>query len=533
MSPRRAIARRPIVPRPRAVRAILSFVAMPRPRSRLLALPLALLPVVMGTCRHHHGANRAHEPDRELAEAAAALRGWHYQLTLDPSLARADVRLCFEGRPPPLLVPGTAAAAPHAHDVRRLDGEPLPRQGSGHALATLGDDACLEYAVDLPALERDDDTDRLVGRTGDSLLVRPGAWLWQPDPRPASADVTVRFSLPEGMEVSVPWPAREGEPRGTDRTTYVLDATAFEWLGHVVLGDVTVDRFERAGTEVELVTLDAELACPPEGLRAWAVDAIDTVALLYDGRFPRDRLQLVVIPVEGGGGGTVYFGLAGRGGGAGVMVFLDDHAQAEALPGGWTTVHELLHHGMPFVREAWMAEGWVSYYTEIMRTRAGHRSEREGWQALLEAFERGRRGGAGMTLAQTSEKMHETHAYQRVYWGGAAVALLADVELRLRTHGAVGLDDAIKELRRCCGDAEHTWSAQALLEHLDAWHGRPLFTEIAQQVLHQDGFPDVEAAMARLGVRTTPGGEVRLDDDHPAAAFRRAIMAPRPSPAAP
>lgn len=459
------------------------------------------------------------------AAMPAALRGWDYEVAIDGSLARADVRLCLRGATAGRLVPGMNEAATHAHDVRTAAGEPLPQAHGGYDLGGLPEDACVAYRVDLAALEADEATARWVGRTGGSLLTRPGAWLWRPEPRPADAEVTLRFSLPSGMGASVPWPTLPEHPRGTDHTTYVLDPTAFTWLSYAVIGEVTIDRFERAGAEIELVTLDAPVACPPAGLRGWVEDAVDTVALLFEGRFPRERVQLVVVPVEGGGGGTVYFGMAARGGGAGVQIFLDDQARAEALPGGWTTVHELLHHGMPFIAEPWMAEGWVTYYTELVRTRAGHRSEREGWQALLEGFGRGRRIDMDLTLAQTSDSMHETHAYQRVYWGGAAIALLVDVQMRLETGDARSLDDAMRELRRCCGDARHQWQARALLEHLDGWYGRPLFTETADAVLHSRELPDVEAALARLGVHVE-GGELRLDDEHPAAPIRRAVMAP-------
>ena len=198
---------------------------------------------------------------------------------------------------------------------------------------------------------------------------------------------------------------------------------------------------------------------------------------------------------------------------------------AERLPGGWTTVHEMLHHGMPFIDEPWMSEGWVTYYTELLRTRAGFRSEEAGWRAMVEGFGRGRRT-RGMTLEEASARMRELHVYQRVYWGGAAVALLVDVQMRLETDGARSLDDAMRELRRCCGDADHQWAARELLEELDAWYGRPLFSETARAVLSERELPDVEAAMERIGVQVVDG-EARLDDEHPAAAIRRAIMAPR------
>ncbi len=497
---------------------------MVRLRAIAIALTLVGLLPALGTCR---GSDPPVAPATQSTpiRQAPRLRGWHYRVEIAPSLERADVRICFDGSPPEWLIPGRRLAAPYAHDVRVADGPALPRKGRAYDLAEVDADGCVEYWVDFAGLEEDPETGRSVGRTGNSLMARPSTWLWRPGVLPSDAEVTLRFSVPDGMDVSVPWPSTQEVARGDSETVYVLPPTAFNWLAYAVFGDITIDRFERAGAAVELVTLDAELACPPEGLRAWVTDAVDTVALLFDGRFPRDRLQLVVIPVERGGG-TVYFGMAGRGGGPGVFVFLDDAAAAEELPGGWTTIHELLHHGMPFIDEAWMAEGWVSYYTELMRTRTGNRSEREGWQGLVDGFARGRRRGGDIPLAEASETMHQTHLYQRVYWGGAAMAFLADVQMRLETDGARGLDDAMKELRRCCGDADHTWAARDLLETLDAWYGRPLFTETADVVLAQEGFPDVKAALDQLGVRME-GDTVRVDEDSERASIRRAIMAPR------
>ncbi|MCA9655242.1 MAG: hypothetical protein KC501_35335 [Myxococcales bacterium] len=492
------------------------------PRSRFRLEPCLALALALGCQRD---GERPVEPDASDPVRDGTLHGWSYEVTVDPSLDTADVRVCFDGHPPARLIPGVPEALEHARDLHDDEGRPLPRRDEGYGLDAIPDDGCVGYTVDFEGLLASDGAGRMAGKTGNSLMVRPSVWLWRPDRLPAEVTPTLRFSLPEGMEVSVPWPATEPSARGRD-ATYCLEPTAFRWLAYAVVGELTVDRFERAGARVELVTLDAPLRCPPEGLRAWVEDAVDTVALLFDGRFPRDRLQVVVLPVEGGGGGTVYFGMAGRGGGPGIYVFLDDEAAAERLPGGWTTVHEMLHHGMPFIDEPWMAEGWVSYYTELMRTRMGHRSEQEGWQALLDAFERGRRRRMDLTLAQTSEQMHETHAYQRVYWGGASVAFLADVQMRLETKGERGLDDAMQELRRCCGDAPQMWKAQALLERLDAWYGRPLFSETARAVLSDRELPDVEAAMERIGVQVVDG-EARLDDEHPAAAIRRAIMAPR------
>jgi len=288
--------------------------------------------------------------------------------------------------------------------------------------------------------------------------------------------------------------------------------------------DLHIDRFERAGAEIEIVRLDRAIASDADGVRRWIVDAVDGAAMLY-GDYPRRRLQVVVVPVDGAGEGTVYFGAAARGGGSGVYLLLDADAEAAQLPGGWTTVHEFLHHGMPFVRDAWMSEGFVSYYTEIMRTRQRHRDEPAGWLALWQAFERGRSGGRGMTLDETSRRMHQVYAYQRVYWGGAAIAFDLDVTLRSRSGGAVGLDDAMRHLRACCGDAVFQYDAAELLAILDRWHGAPLFTETARRHLASSDLADIAAIYARLGMRPQ-GDTIVIDPAHPSAAIRAAIMAP-------
>lgn len=470
-------------------------------------------------------------PDRPASEAAAASRGWHYRVRLEDTAAAAHVTLCFEGKPTGRLIPSEPEALDLIVDAHIVDASRSGRRlsgarGGGLALDDVAAQDCIAYDIDFFEAARSKSMSRKIRWEGESVLLRPSMWLWHPSRVPSGTEITLTFELPEGVAASVPWPLLDGRRDGRN-PTYGLDPTAFRWLGYNVFGKPHIQRFRAAGTRIELTVLDAERAATGEGLRRWATDAAHSVALLY-GTYPRDHLQIVVVPVDGRGS-TIYFGAAGRGGGAGVYISMDASARDEDLPGGWTTVHELLHHGMPFVEDPWMGEGWVSYYTEIMRTRMGHRSEQEGWQELHEAFGRGRRGGRGMSLRRISEAMHEAFAYQRVYWGGAAIAFFIDVALREDSGGKLSLDDAMRELRRCCGEARHKWEAEALLEKLDTWYGKPLFTEIALGHLDGASFPPVDEVFARLGVRIEDN-RVVLDESHPNAAMRRAIMAPRRFP---
>lgn len=478
--------------------------------------------VVAGACTPR--AHTTRSPEIVTKRDAA----WHVDATLREAAAGIDVRVCFDAVVPKRL--RTLAETPSSHfgPLTTDDGRTLEFDGERVALSGVAPNSCVSYGIDLRAAAQTQ-SDRALSWVGNSVLVRQSLWLLWPEGMAADERADLVMHLPEGTGASVPWPLAEGT-RGTDGAKYWLDSTISRWLGYTAFGALTIDRFERAGAQLELVRLDLPLASDAAGLRAWIDDAVDGAAMLY-GKYPRDHLQVIVVPVEGGRGGAIYFGAAARGGGAGVYLLLDTKAPAERLLGGWTTVHELLHHGMPFVSDAWMSEGFVSYYTEIMRTRQGHRDEAAGWKELRGAFERGADSGRGLSLRSTSDAMHETFAYQRVYWGGAAIAFDLDVTMRIETNGRLGLDDAMKKLRECCGDALFQYSAEALLEILDGWYGAPLFTETAKRHLDARRFADVDEILARIGVTVGEAG-VTIDEQHRFAAVRAAIMSVR-APAKP
>lgn len=492
---------------------------------RLAALMLSAL--LLG-CTHEGGSSA--QPDDSRAPIPPGSGGGGsgqvlaYDVHVAPDLSTLEVELCFAQAPGGRLVPASRRARDYIERIRQ-GRNPIPRIGGTYSLDRIAGGDCIDYAVHLSAMAQAEGTSQYIRQAGDSVVVRQSMWLWRPDEVPKDTRVQISLNLPDGVDASVPWSAAEGQARTDRHCTYDADLTVFHWLGYTAFGSLDVQRFSAHGTEVEVAALDAPLDASAQGLRAWATDAVASTAQLF-GNYPREHIQLVVLPIDGGGSGPAYFGMAGRGGGAGVYVLLDAHADDESLPGGWTTTHELLHHGMPFIDDPWMGEGWVSYYTELQRTRRGLRDETAGWQKLLEAFDRGRRTRRPASLQSLSDHMHETFAYQRVYWGGAAVALAIDVALREDSGGERSLDDAMRFLRDCCGDATHKWSAQTLLEKLDTWYGKPLFTSTAAPLLQGEGFPRVEDSLAKLGVRVEDG-RVRLDDQHPMAAQRRAIMAPR------
>lgn len=433
---------------------------------------------------------------------------WNYHVTVDDRSTEFTVKACNDGPWPSEFIPGDASTSTSVERVWvSPHGRGLPRSARGVSTAGLGRRECIAYTIDPP-----DDAS--------VFMMRTSSWLWRPATFPEHFKASVRFTLPPHWHIGAPWPRIAGA-RGRD-PTFKLDRTAFRWLSMAVFGEFEPQHFRWRDTQVELVVAGS-VAASPSDLRAWIEDSLRTASSASSQGLP-PALHVVVVPLAGTHE-DISFGLATRGGGAAVLFYLEPDATAEALYGNWTSVHELLHHTMPFFDDPWLAEGWTSYLTEIALTRGGHRTEREGWQALYDAFERGRsRSADGQSLAHASQTMHERHAYQRVYWGGAAIALAVDLHLRL----AVGsdLEHALAELQRCFPTAMTRVSSVAAMSCIDRWLGSNDVSLKVRQLLSVPTFPPVEGLLATLGVNVRDG-VVQLDDDHPHADHRRSIMAPR------
>lgn len=476
-------------------------------------MPLALL---LG-CAHAQG--RADGP-----------QSFHYEVRAAPRLDRLDVRLCFADHIPARLVADEEGAGGYLISARALaNGRALKIDAAADSIDTAGATGkCLAYTVDLARMVEESE-DRPTVRVAGAMATDPHLWLWRPDPLPPEFAATVSFALPAGLAASVPWPEVPGQPR-----RHRLTPTAFTWASQVVLGKFHALEFDAAGTRFHVAVVDLPRALSDAGLRRWLAAAATTVAGLYGGRFPVPRMQVIVVPYPGGGD-PVYFGMALRGGGPAVQLLISREAVDREFPGEWVAIHEFLHHGMPFVdrAEAWLSEGFVTYYTEVLRGRAGFRGEGDSWRALLAGFDRGSRSGGGQSLADASRDMHEAHAYQRVYWGGAAIALLADVALR---EAGSSLDVAMRQLQRCCAATGYIWSAREILRAMDRAlgsdasrpHTLPSLEQLSGPILRSAAFPDLTPIYRKLGVTVVDGGST-LDESASIAHVRRAIFT-QPSP---
>lgn len=275
---------------------------------------------------------------------------------------------------------------------------------------------------------------------------------------------------------------------------------------------------------IELEILPGPRAASDAALRELVEEAARAVSLAC-GEPLVPRFRAVIRPVEGRGGDPIVFGHTVMKDGPGIELFLRADATDAELRDDWVAVHELVHLAMPAVprEDAWFSEGWATYLTEVLKSRAGLHGEVDAWSELAGGFASGERARGGLALREESARMHRRHTYHRVYWAGAALAFLADEELRRTTEGRLRLDDALRELRRLERTDDRVVPAMEQMARLDAWVGRPLFVPLAEDALRSNGFPRVDEALARLGVRMGPAGRSLLDETAPGAAIRRAM----------
>ncbi len=353
---------------------------------------------------------------------------------------------------------------------------------------------------------------------------------------PVSLSVTASIRVPEGIRCAVPW-AVEPSPAGVAVDPlvahYRLDRSIWSMAGHAIFGRFERESLEVAGATFDLVTLSPPHRATAAGVRRWLRAAIDAIAGLY-GRFPVPRVGLYVVPVPGAADDPVPFGSTWYGGGPHVVLYLSQQAKDDELTGEWVALHELLHTTMPSiaVEDAWLSEGFVTYYQEVLRARGGFQAPIVSMQMIEEGFGRGRATGTNRTLADESRVMRANHTYYRVYWSGAAIAMKLDVELRRSSSGKRSLDDVMRHLARLAGNGTDV-SAATLVADVDAFLGAPTFASLAGPILASTTFPSVEGCYDWLGLGVRDGRVVTLSTA-PGAAERDRIFAPAPAaPSAP
>jgi hypothetical protein len=251
-----------------------------------------------------------------------------------------------------------------------------------------------------------------------------------------------------------------------------------------------------------------------EVLISWVRRSAGIVAAYY-GTFPTPRVTIELRSMPGAGvqGGSTYADPDAL-----IRVRVGREVTETQLRSDWVMVHEMTHLALPDVgtEHAWLSEGLATYIEGIERVQAGNRTEEDVWTEELQQMPRG--------LPQAGDQgLDRTHSWGRTYWGGAMFCLLADVDIRRRTQGAKGLQDAVRAIARASGGLSAAWPIERVLATGDAAVGTTSLEDLYARMKDAAYAPDLVALWRDLGV-VADGDTVRLTEAAPLAAVRHAIM---------
>lgn len=443
-----------------------------------------------------------------------------YRVGVDAGLQRLDVEARF-GSPQRRLTARSPLAAQVLAHAEDCDGRPLRISGRRIDLQGASYD-CLRYSVDLVRAAAEER--RNGGLADGNLIVSPSVWLWRPD-LGANSSLRLRFDLPERMRVMLPWPRDPEDP-----DTYLLSRSPESADPPALFGRFDERAVRIPGAILQVALPRSEPALDVEAVLAWLGATAADVTLAY-GRFPNPSAQVVVIPVGTVRTGTspVPFGRVIRYGGETVELFVDQRRPLADYLADWTATHEFSHLMLPYLGSGhrWVSEGYAQYYQNVLLARAGAYAPVEAWQKIFDGLERGRKSRPELS-PNSAAGGGKRGALMKVYWSGAALALLADVELRERTGGRLRLDTALERLQSCCLPSNETWSGPELFRTLDSLIGEPVFVPLYERHADTPGFPDLAPLFERLGVDIA-GGAVSFRDDAEIAWIRDAITARDPA----
>jgi hypothetical protein len=415
---------------------------------------------------------------RPHAVEPASVEGLTWHVTIDRDLV-ATQRLCWSAMAPERIATDAEAAMPFWKRTEKTA-------------------SCETFTGSLPAVAKALDSAAMLTRYDDALFGSFDAWLMKPSPWPKGLVGKLTIVAPSDVRVVLP------NPRATDGS-YAVPYSTWSFMARMAIGRFDAFSFDAAGSHMTVVRLPGVTPqLTREGSERFVADAARAVSSL-DGRMPTNDARVFLLPGRRDDD-PITFGMAMRGAGASVVLHVAENATDESVRGHWVPVHELAHLWLPPVtpEDAWLSEGFASYYQCVLRSRSGAYSERDAWNELLAGFARGKRQAGTRPL-----KNAKRHAFQQIYWGGAAIVFKLDVLLRSRGSS---LDAAVAKLRRAEPD-----DGSARLED------RPALDVVAAlgadlvdvvKPLLEVPFPDVEPELRALGITkegptSAPGAHIR------------------------
>lgn len=408
----------------------------------------------------------------------------NYTFKVDESLTLAQVNVCFVSEVPKALYNGQWRYNRWLRFAMGPQSEPLDIDGNMMSLAGVKSGECIDYEVNLGQSKG---RRRSLHRAGSDIIFSNHMWLWQPkDIRPQDK-VLIKFDLPKGFGVSVPW-------KDTDaKDVFSLTQTPYDWRSRSAIGKFKVTKVAIGKQHLRVAVLDSTSKRKKEYLD-WIKQSASAVAGV-GGRYPVDNAQIIITPI-GAKREAVPWGEVQRGGNVAAHFFVDSFMPIQQFKDDWTATHELSHMLVPYIDrdELYLSEGMASYYQNVARAKASMISPQTGWDKLLAGFGRGTRSAKRESLSNSSGIM-------QMYWGGAAIYLMADQALRQRSNGKESLGTVLARFHQCCRPNSRSWSGLALMKKYDELSKSKIFTTLYFEQAQQRRFPDVVPVLKTLGIK--------------------------------
>lgn len=452
-----------------------------------------------------------------LLLAATAVSAAHtYTIAIDDDYETMTVEAHFDRS-----IDGISARSRYANRYLRnatdCDSDEKLESRSRKLVLPTGGIRCLRYTVDIGRAARADRFNSVLGNG--SIAVSPTLWMWRPLLL-SRDEILATFDLASGGQVFVPW-----QMMNEEGTYYRLKASPQSGSAVSVFGSFQQSIEQVAGADLRVVMLGTHNKTDLQPLLPWVRATAESVATTY-GRFPNPNASILLVPIGDQAwrsDSAVSFGRLVRDGGETIELMINQNRPIDEFYEEWTPTHEFSHLMLPYVaqEQRWISEGFAQYYQNVLLARAKQQSAEYSWQKIYDGLERGRESAPGMSPNDAAAgSMRNTR--MKVYWSGAAIALMADVELRRRSNGKESLDSVLGQLQQCCLPSASAWSGKELFGKLDQLLDQPLFLDLYRQYADADGFPDARPLLERLGV-SLRDGQVELDPSAELSGIRDAI----------
>lgn len=440
-----------------------------------------------------------------------------YTVSVDTELRELHVQARFS-QPINSVTARSRDAGSLLTDVQDCDSNEPLRMRNRRMMLPQGGIRCINYSVDLERAAREER--RNLSLADDNILVSPSSWLWRPE---LNGDTTlrVRFELPDAMQVAVPWQPIDGR-----ENEYLLGESPESANAPSLFGAFTSTEIEVPGATLRVSVPQTRPAIDTDKILTWLRATATDVTLAY-GRFPNPSPHIVVMPVTNGRWSrtsAVTFGRVIRDGGEVIELFVNASRPMDEFLGDWTATHEFSHLMLPYVgsRHRWVSEGFAQYYQNVLLARSGAYTQDMAWAKLHAGLQRGAASRPELSPNEAASRGIRG-ARMKVYWTGAAIALMADVELRKRSNNKESLDDVLERLQTCCLPSERVWSGPELFQKLDTLTREPVFMALYRRYAETVGFPGTSELFEQLGV-DVDGGRTRLRRNAELTELRESIM---------